>query len=61
MMPRPDTHRPILLVVALCATVAAMAADRTDRATPPAAPVATTGGVAFAAHLGDAAVSLSWR
>lgn len=56
-MPRPDTRRHALFVVALCAAVAAMAADRPERA----APVATTGGVAFAAQLGDAAVSLSWR
>jgi len=56
-MPRPDTNRQTLLVIALCATVAAMAAGRSERAAPPA----TTGGVAFAAQLGDAAVSLSWR
>ena len=52
-----DTHRYTLFVVALCAAVAAMAANRTERA----APAATTSGVAFAAQLGDAAVSLSWR
>lgn len=56
-MPRPDTHRHMLFVVALCAAVAAMAANRTERATP----VANAGGVAFAAQLGDAAISLSWR
>ncbi|KQM60031.1 MULTISPECIES: hypothetical protein [unclassified Sphingomonas] len=57
----PDTRRHALFVVALCAAVAAMAADRPERAAPVAAPIATTGGVAFAAQLGDAAVSLSWR
>lgn len=57
-MSRPDNQRYTLFVVALCAAVAAMAADRNERATPPAAPAT---GVAFAAQLGDAAVSLSWR
>lgn len=57
-MPRPDTQGYTLFVVALCAAVAAMAADRSERPAPPAAPAT---GVAFAAQLGDAAVSLSWR
>lgn len=57
-MPRPDTRRHALFVVALCAAVAAMAANRSERA---AAPTAPTGGISFAAQLGDAAVSLSWR
>ncbi|WP_294324238.1 hypothetical protein [uncultured Sphingomonas sp.] len=57
-MPRPDTQRCTLFVVALCAAVAAMAANRNDRAVPPAAPAS---GISFAAELGDAAVSLSWR
>ena len=57
-MPRPDTQRHALFVVALCAAVAAMAAGRTERATTPPAPAS---GIAFAAQLGDAAVSLSWR
>lgn len=60
-MHRPDTNRQTLLVIALCATVAAMAAGRSERATAPAVQAATTSGVAFAAQLGDAAVSLSWR
>ncbi|KQM87642.1 hypothetical protein ASE67_08125 [Sphingomonas sp. Leaf23] len=60
-MPRPDTNRQTLLVIALCAAVAAMAAGRSDRAAAPDVQAATTSGVAFAARLGDAAVSLSWR
>lgn len=57
-MPRPDTRRHALFVVALCAAVAAMAASRTERA---AAPTERGSGISFAAQLGDAAVSLSWR
>lgn len=60
-MPRPDTNRQTLLVIALCAAVAAIAAGRSERAAAPAAQAATTSGVAFAARLGNAAVWLSWR
>ena len=57
-MPRPDTNRSSLLVFALCAIVAVMAAGRHERTSMPGT---TASGVAFAAQLGDAAISLSWR
>lgn len=57
-MPRSDTQGYTLFVVALCAAVAALAADRNERPAPPPGP---TSGISFAAQLGDAAVSLSWR
>ncbi len=60
--PKPEPHRPSLFAIALFVLVVfqGVEVELPKVVTLPIA-VDTTQGIAFAARLGDAAISLSWR